>query len=218
MQNEKQHNCKPQRYQSRQKQENGQRDQKTERNDKNEKQYTNRWTRSQARQEQVGTRELSSNSDTIRVDRTGLTEFSATNCWKVGSKNQYDPSFFFEERSSGDVVITRRLLFVGSTEHQLRPKVVAVNTLKAFLTVGRSLLIQLFQDIIFSQDLNVTKMLLSISILAFKKNKTTEERFQTNKGVNERDAISPNLLNFYVIEVLTKIDNIAHTDPKYCQT
>ena len=192
---------------------------KTERNDKNEKQYTNRWTRStypQARQEPVRTRGLSSNSDTIRVDRTGSTENSTTNFWKIGSRNQFEPSFFFEERSSGDVVITQRLLFVGSTEHQLRPKVVAVNTLKAFLTVGRSLLIQLFEDIIFSHDLNVTKMLLSISILAFKRTKRL--RKGSRQTVPERDAISPKLLNFFLIEALTKIDNIAHTDPKYCQT
>ena len=169
----------------------------------------------QARQKPVRPRELSSNSGTTTVDQTGLYEYSTTICWKIGSRNQNEPSFFFKK---GDFVITQRLLFIGSTQHQLRTKVVAVNNLKAFHTVNRSLLIQLLEDIIFSGDLNVTKMLLLISMLAFRMNKTIEERFQTSIGVPERDAISPRLFNFYVIEALTKIDDIAHNDPKYCQT
>ena len=113
-------------------------------------------------------------------------------------------------KSTGDVVLTHKLLYAASIERKFDPKVVGIDMSKAFDTVRRSQLLQILQDIIDPGNLNIIKVLFSNTTLSVKMNKIIGERFQTNRGVPQGDSLSPKLFNVYVNEALSRIDNITN--------
>ena len=115
---------------------------------------------------------------------------------------------YSKNKSSGDVILTHKLLFAASVEKDFNPSLVGVDMSNAFDTVRRKLLLDLLNDVISPGNLKVIEILLTNTTLAVKFNTNLGNSFPTTRGVPQGDSLSPKLFNFYVNSALTRIDNI----------
>ena len=124
-----------------------------------------------------------------------------------------------KSKSSGDVVLTHRLISAAGTERQVNPKLISIDMSEAFDAVRRTPLIPSFERIISQEILNAIKIMSSNTNSGVQTNKVIRQKFQTNGGVSQRVATSPKKFNFYVNDCLGKINNVAsNSNRNYCRT
>ena len=118
---------------------------------------------------------------------------------------------YSKNKSSGDVILSHKLLFAASIEKDFYPSLIGIDMSKAFDTVQRKLLIDLLNNVISPGNLRVIEILLTNTTLAVKFKKNIGTIFNTTRGVPQGDSLSPKLFNFYVNSALTRIESILST-------
>ena len=98
---------------------------------------------------------------------------------------------YCSEKSTSDIVLAHKLLIAGSIERDMNPTVIGIDMSKAFDTVIRSQLIHMLDEYICDKGtMNIIQMLLKNTTLAVKIGAKTSEKFSTNMGVPQGDALA----------------------------
>ena len=93
---------------------------------------------------------------------------------------------------------------------------VGIDMSKAFDNIIRSKLIRTLRTRgVEDKELDLIQLLRSSTTLQIKRGKQKESRFETNKGVLQRDGLSPRLFTCYLDEALREIDQYLTSDHNY---
>jgi len=129
---------------------------------------------------------------------------------------------YCKDKSTGDVVLAHKILIAGSIERNVDPRLIGIDMSKAFDTVNREKLVNLLQEVVRDEgNMSIIRLLFSNTTLAVKVGKVTGEKFETNCGVPQGDALSPKMFTFYLDRALKDVDTMrvkARSDHTYSES
>ena len=123
---------------------------------------------------------------------------------------QHSQAGFRANRSTADICFTHKAMVEITQQYKTKFYSVHLDLTKAFDTINRKILVQIFKDILPEDELRLNTWLLSnIELRISNKNKTTNY-FTTNMGTPQGDISSPVYFNLYLAKAIYEIENHFH--------
>ena len=125
-------------------------------------------------------------------------------------------SAYRARRSTADLVWAHRFIIVKAQARELTVYITGLDLSAAFDTIRRDELMTILGTIVRGDEVRMVRLLLSNTSLEVKMNGVAPERFESNVGSPQGDAISGVLFNIYLEDALRRVRaNLNRADKKH---